>query len=268
MTIHIDDSKPFPQFLQEPNNKRESFAAMCKRQAEGLKLISDEMEQEDREQKELRELQEKRFERKKKMLFDNLDLIMRHKEEIYTTPRYANIDAHYAIRGGGLYVGPLSTTNWFSFAGTFVTINLKLATLLRIWDTDQFKVKCKCGGTAVIRSFTGSPLSGGSQATAYCPICKNEPHVANRSFGKYYWFLQGKLCEDIEMVAKNFIAKWTLAEAEYEKKVAKGGYADPKPGADLHGDGETCNLETMINELRLKEFDESVNPQKNDNVNI
>ena len=257
MAIHIDDTKPFPPFLQEPNNKRESFASMCKRQAAGLKLISDEMEQENREQEELRKLQEKRFERKKKLFYDKLDLILRHKDEILATPRYANIDAHYAIRGGGLYVGSLSTTKWFSFAGTFVTINLKLATLLRVWDTDQFKVNCKCGGTAVIRSFAGSPLSGGSQATAYCPICKSEPHVANRSFGKYYWFLQGKLCEDIERVAKDIIAKWTLAEVEYEKKVAKGGYADPKPGADFHGDGEKCDLETMINELTLKEFGES-----------
>lgn len=59
MAIHIDDTKPFPPFLQEPNNKRESFASMCKRQAAGLKLISDEMEQENREQEELRKLQEK-----------------------------------------------------------------------------------------------------------------------------------------------------------------------------------------------------------------
>jgi hypothetical protein len=261
MAIHINDSKPFPQIPQETNNKRESFAAMCKRQAAGLKLISDEMKQEDKEQEELRGLQKKNLERKKKLLFDNLDLIMRHKEEILATPRYANIDAHYAIKGGGLYVGPLHTSRTFNIAGSPVKVNLRLATLLRIWETDQFKVKCKCGGTAVIRSFTGSPLSGGSQATAFCPACKKEPHVANRSFGKYYWFLQGKLCEDVEVVARNFIAKWTLAEVEYEKKVAKGGYADPKPGADFYGDGEICNLETLINELRLKEFDESQNSQ-------
>ncbi|MBR4784543.1 MAG: hypothetical protein IK012_04730 [Fibrobacter sp.] len=253
-TIRIDDS--------------ESFVSMCKRQAAGLKLISDEIEQENREQKELRELQKKSFERKKKLLYDNLDLIMRHKEEILATPRYANIDAHYAIRGGGLYVGPLSTARWFSFAGTFVTINLKLATLLRIWDTDQFKVQCKCGGTAVIRSFTGSPLSGGSQATAYCPECKNEPHVANRSFGKYFWFLQAKLSEDIETVARDFIAKWTLAEVEHEKKTTKENHRDSKPGAEFHGDGTPCNLETMINELRLKEFDESVYTQRTGNDNI
>jgi len=262
MAIHINDSKPFPQIPQETNNKRESFTAMCKRQAAGLKLISDEMKQEDKEQEELRGLQKKSLERKKKLLFDNLDLIMRHKEEILATPRYANIDAHYAIKGGGLYVGPLHTSGTFNIAGSPVKVNLRLASLLRIWETDQFKVKCKCGGTAVIRSFTGSPLSGGSQATAYCPACKKEPHVANRSFGKYFWFLQGKLCEDVEVVARNFIAKWTLAEVEYEKKVAKGGYADPKPGADFYGDGEICNLETLINELRLKEFNECKNSQE------
>ena len=215
MVIHIDDSKPFPPILQEPNNKRESFAAMCKREAAGLKLISDEMEQEEKEQEELRKLQEKRFARKKKLLFDNLDLILRHREEILATPRYANIDAHYAIRGNGLYVGPLSS------------INLRLGTLLEVWDTDQFKVECKCGGTAVIYYFSGSPLSGASVASAICPECKRVIHdIRNRSFGKYYWYLQTKLSEEVE-----------------------------RHGADFDGDGEYCNLETMINELNLKEFE-------------
>ena len=267
-TIHIDDSKPFPYIPAEPKNKRERFADFCKRQASGLKIISDEIEQENREQEELRKFQERSVERKKKLLFGNLDLIMRHKDEILATPRYANIDVHYAIKGGGLYVGPLQTSVAFNIAGTVIRINLKLATLLRIWETDQFRVDCKCGSTAFIRSFTGSPLSGGSQATAYCPACKNELHVANRSFGGYFWFLHTKLYEDIEMVARNFIAKWTLAEMEHEKVVAEGKTKDPRPGSNLHGDGKPCNLETMINELRLKEFEESVNPQKPDNVNI
>ena len=261
-TIFIDDSTPFPPILQESDNKREGFAAMCKRQAAGLKLISDEMEQEAKEQEEMRKLQEKSFERKKKLLFDNLDLILRHRDEILATPQYANIDTHYAIKGGGLYVGPLSTSRAFNIAGSIVRVNLRLATLLRIWETDQFKVECKCGGTAVIRSFTGSPLSGSSRATAYCPECKQEAHVANRSFGGYFWYLQKKLSEDVETVARDFIAKWTLAETDHEKKVAEGKYKDPKPGDDFHGDGTPCNFETLINELRMKEFEESVNSQK------
>ena len=257
-TIHIDDSKPFPYIPAEPNNKRETFADFCKRQASGLKLISDEIEQENREQEELHKFQERSVERKKKLLFDNLDIIMRHKDEILATPRYANIDVHYAIKGGGLYVGPLQTSRTFNIAGSIVRVGFRLATLLRIWETDQFKVECECGGTAVIRSFTGSPLSGGSQATAICPSCKKETRVANRSFGQYFWYLQASLSEDVEAVARDFIAKWTLAETEHEKKVAEGIYRDPRPGDDLHGDGKPCNLETMINELKMKEFDESV----------
>ena len=260
--IFIDDSKPFPPFPGDPDNKRESAQEFFKRQATGLKLISDEMEQEIREQEELLELQKKSQERKKKLLFDNLDLIMRHKDEILATPRYANIDARFAIKGGGLYVGPLLTSRAFNIAGSIVRVNLRLATLLRVWETDQFRVDCKCGGTALIRSFTGSPLSGGSHATAYCPECRQETRVSNRSFGNYFWYLQKKLSEDVETVARDFIAKWTLAETEHEKKVAEGKYKDPRPGDNFHGDGTPCNLETMINELRLKEFEESVNSQK------
>ena len=256
-TIRIDDSKPFPVFPKKPDNRHESALDFFKRQAAGLKLISDEMEQENREQDELRKLQAQSIERKKKLLFENLDLILRHRDEILATPRYANIDIHYAIKGGGLYVGPLQTSRTFNIAGTLIKVNLRLATLLRIWETDQFRVDCKCGSTALIRSFTGSPLSGSSRATAYCPECRQETHVANRSFGSLFWFLQTKLCEDIETVAKNLIGKWTLAEVEYEKKVAAGNYKDPRPGAELRGDGQPCNLETMINELRLKEFNEN-----------
>ena len=257
-TIHIDDSKPFPYIPAEPNNKCERFADFCKRQASGLKIISDEIEQENREQEELRKFQERSVERKKKLLFGDLDLIMRHKDEIRATPRYANIDVHYAIKGGGLYVGPLQTSRAFNIAGCIVRVGLRLATLLRVWETDLFKVKCECGGTAVIRSFTGSPLSGGSQATAICPSCKKEIRVANRNFGQYFWFLQTSLSEDVETVARDFIAKWTLAEAEHEKKVAEGKYRDPRPGDDFHGDSKPCTLETMINELKMKKFDESV----------
>ena len=85
------------------------------------------------------------------------------------------------------------------------------------------------------------------------PECKQEAHVANRSFGGYFWYLQKKLSEDVETVARDFIAKWTLAEMEYEKKVAEGKYKDPRPGDDFHGDDKPCNLETMINELRLND---------------
>lgn len=254
-TIHIDDSKPFPYFPAEPNNKHETFADFCKRETMGLNLVSDEMQQENREQEELKALQKKSSERKCALLYDNLDLILRHRGEIIATPRYANIDVHYAIKGGGLYVGHLSAVRRFNFAGTLVSIGLKLSSLLEIWDNAQFKAECKCGGTAVIRSFSGSPLSGCSQATAICPKCKKEIRVKNRSFGGYCGLMRIGLDRDIEKVVKSIIAKWTLAEVAYGKKVAEGNDAKwRKANHELHDDGEPCNLETMINELKLKEF--------------
>ena len=62
-TIFIDDSKPFPVIPEQPDNRQESAQEFFKRQAAGLKLISDEMEQETREQVELSKLQEKSLER-------------------------------------------------------------------------------------------------------------------------------------------------------------------------------------------------------------
>ena len=255
MAIHIDDSKPFPPILKESDNKKEGFAAFCKREAAGLRLASDEMEQEKREQEELDALQKRRSERKCALLYDNLDLILRHRDEIIATPRYANIDVHYAISGCGLYVGPLHTARQFNFAGTLVNISLKLSSLLEIWDDEQFKVECKCGSMAVISSFSGSPLSGGSQATAICPKCKKEIHVKNRSFGGYCSLMRIGQERDIEKVVKSIIAKWTLAEVAYDKIAAEGKDAKwRKAGLKLLDDGEPCNLETMISELKMMEF--------------
>ena len=42
---------------------------------------------------------------------------------------------------------------------------------------------------------------------------------------------------------------------EYGKKVSEGKDAKwNKAGSELYDDGEFCNLETMINELKMKEF--------------
>lgn len=256
MAIIFDDKKSINDYLKKPDIHPESFTSLCKRQTVGLKLVSDDMEQEKKEQEEVAKLLEKRFERKKKLLFDNLDLILRHKDEILETPRYANIDAHYAIKGGGCYVGPISTSKHYNFAGTLVIINLKLGELLELWDNEQFKIPCKCGSTAVIHYFSGSPLSGGSIATSICPNCKEQIHnIRGRSFGKYMGHLLLKMRESTEKVAKSVTAQWTLAESEYEKKVAEGHSSCwYRKGAEFHGDGKSCDLETMINELQLKEF--------------
>ena len=257
MAIIFDDKKSITDYLKKSDIHPEPFASMCKRQAASLKLISDDMEQERRDQEELAKLQEKRFERKKKLLRDNLDLILRHREEILATPRYRNIDVHYAIEGGGCYIGPLLTARQLNFAGTLVNINFKLGKLLEVWDTNQFKVECKCGGTAVVCNFSGSPLSGVSVATAFCPKCKEEIHgIRNRRFGDYYGPMRVKFDECIEMVAKDFVAKWTLAEAEYAKKVAEGKSTRwSRAESGFHGDGKSCDLETMINELKLGAFE-------------
>ena len=58
------------------------------------------------------------------------------------------------------------------------------------------------------------------------------------------------------MVAKDFVAKWTLAEAEYAKKVAEGKSTRwSRAESGFHGDGKSCDLETMINELKLGAFE-------------
>ena len=92
-------------------------------------------------------------------------------------------------------------------------------------------------------------------ATAICPKCKKEIHVKNRSFGGYCGLMSIGHERDIEKVVKNIIAKWTLAEVAYEKNAAEGKDAKwNKAGSEFYGDDEFCSLETMINELKMKEF--------------
>ena len=236
-------------------HENESFAEFCARQKAGLQLVSEAEQQENDYKKALKEAREKRFERKYQLFYDNLDLILRHRDEILATPRYANIDAHYLLKGGGLYVGHLNTARRFNIAGNVVTVNLRLASLFKIWETDQFRVECGCGTKTFIRGFAGSPLSGSSQASALCPKCKKIVRVGNRSFGTYYGIAKVAYAEDIERFATDLMSKWTLAEVEYEKKIAQGHSARWFTVGDaFKDDGEICELETMINELRLKEF--------------
>lgn len=239
--------------------EKESFAGFCARQKAGLELISEAEQQELDYQKAFKDAQEKRFERKYRLFYDNLDLILRHKEEILATPRYANIDAHYLLKGGGLYVGHLNLARRINIVGNVITINLRLASIFKIWETDQFRVQCGCGTITFIRGFAGSPLSGGSQASALCPKCKKIVRVENRSFGAYCGIVNAAYAEDIETFAKALMTKWTLTEVEYEKKIAQGKSARWFTVGDvLKDDGEICELETMINELKLKEFKDAV----------
>ena len=73
---------------------REGFAQFSKRQQEGVSLVTDAINQEDSEQKVYSEWLEKRQDRKRKLLYQELDLILRHKSEVLATPRYADIDVH------------------------------------------------------------------------------------------------------------------------------------------------------------------------------
>ena len=168
----------------------------------------------------------------RQLLFDNLNLIMRHRQEILNTPRYANIDAHYALRGGGAYVGAFTFRKQLVVAGKPVTVNLTLKSLLSIWVMAAFKVMCKCGETAYICSFAGSPLSGVAVASAYCPYCKNEIHgIKGRTF-------------------KTFVAPLERTFANEEATVSQAitsGVLDKVV--------EPCSLETMIQELKLKEYE-------------
>ncbi|WP_298768094.1 hypothetical protein [uncultured Fibrobacter sp.] len=213
---------------------REGFAQFCKRQQEGISLATDAINQEESEQKLYFEWLEKRLDRKRKLLFDNLDLIMRHRDEIMKTPRYAQIDMHYALRGGGAYIGPIAMQRKFCAAGVPVTVGITLGSLLGIWGTATYKVNCSCGNTAYIRSFGGSPLTGISVAGAICPHCKNETHgIRSRPFGDYV--RQVRITLDNEEAA--------VSQAFSSRVFGKVS--------------EQCSLEKMISELKLREFQEN-----------
>ena len=91
-----------------PETIQETYADFCRRPKAGLLIVGEQQQKEEEDQEALRDIHEKRYERKYDLFFDNLNLILRHREEILATPRYANIDAHYALGGGGLY-GTTST---------------------------------------------------------------------------------------------------------------------------------------------------------------
>lgn len=213
---------------------QEGFALFSRRMDAKTYIEGEDESLDNMESQKILEINKERDERKRKLLFDNLDLIMRHRDEIMNTPRYAKIDAHYALRGGGAYIGPIAMRRRFSAAGVPVTVNITLGALLGIWDTATYKVDCSCGNTAYIRSFGGSPLTGMSVAGAICPHCKNEIHgIRSRPFGEYVRQVQNALDGEEGAVSQAFAS-------ESFGKVS-----------------ELCSLEKMISELKLKEYQES-----------
>lgn len=213
---------------------QEGFALFSRRMDAKTYIEGEDESLDNMESQKILEINKERDERKSKLLFDNLDLILRHRDEIMRTPRYARIDAHYALRGGGAYIGPIAMRRRFSAAGVPVTVNITLGALLGIWDTATYKVDCSCGNTAYIRSFGGSPLTGMSVAGAICPHCKNEIHgIRSRPFGDYVRQVQNALDSEETAVSQAFAS-------ESFGKVS-----------------ELCSLEKMISELKLKEYQES-----------
>ena len=212
---------------------QEGFALFSRRMDAKTYIEGEDESFDNMESQKILEINKERDERKRKLLFDNLDLILRHRDEIMNTPRYAKIDAHYALRGGGAYIGPIAMRRRFSAAGVPVTVNITLGALLGIWDTATYKEDCSCGNTAYIRSFGGSPLTGMSVAGAICPHCKNEIHgIRSRPFGDYVRQVQNALNSE---------------EAAVTQAFTSGVFGKVS---------ELCSLEKMISELKLREYQE------------
>ena len=210
---------------------QEGFALFSKRMDAKAYIESEDETLDNMESQKILEIKRERDERKRKLLFDNLDLIMRHRDEIMKTPRYAKIDAHYALRGGGAYIGPIVMQRRFCAAGVPVTVGITLGSLLEIWGTATYKVNCSCGNTAYICSFGGSPLTGMSVAGAICPHCKNEIHgIRSRPFGDYVRQVMNALDREEAAVSQAFTS------GEFGKL------------------SEQCSLEKMISELKLREI--------------
>lgn len=213
---------------------QEGFALFSKRMDAKAYIEGEDESLDNMESQRILEIKKERDERKRKLLFDNLDLIMRHRDEIMKTPRYAKIDAHYALRGGGAYIGPIAMRRRFSAAGVPVTVGITLGSLLEIWGTATYKVNCGCGNAAYIRSFGGSPLTGMSVAGAICPHCKNEIHgIRSRSFGDY--------------------VRQVLNALDREKAAVLQAFTSGVFGKL----SEQCSLEKMISELKLREYQEA-----------
>ena len=218
---------------------QEGFSLFSQRMDAKVYIEGDDEAIDNMESRKIEDFEKERDERKRNLLFDNLDLIMRHRDEIMKTPRYARIDAHYALRGGGAYIGPLAMQRRFCAAGVPVTVGISLGSLLEIWGTATYKVVCNCGKTAYIRSFGGSPLTGMSVAGAYCPHCKNEIHgIRSRSFGDYVRPVQNALASE---------------EAAVSQAFSSGVFGKV---------GELCSLEKMLSELKLREYEATQDSEK------
>ena len=213
---------------------REGFAQFSRRMDAKVFVESEDEILDNVESRRIEDVENER-----KLLYDNLDLIIRHRGEILNTPRYANIDVHYALQGGGAYVGPFAFRKKLAIAGMPVTVNLTLGSLLGIWGNTAYKVNCCCGNTAYIRSFGGSPLSGVAIASAYCPHCKNEIRgIKGRKFRGFVSPVENALASEETLVSQTF---------------SSGVFGKAS---------ELCSLEKMLSELKLREYETTQDSEK------
>ncbi len=237
---------------------REPEAPINTPQQESIPFVTEAIAQEKKEQKAILELQENRFARKNKLLFNALGMLLRHKDEIMENPSYANIDVHYILENASDFTN-VRTSCEFNFCGAPVSINMRFATLLKIWNNELFKAECDCGSTAVLYKFKDSTTSGESVASAFCPCCKKKFEVTKKAPPSYYAHaINNFFMDDMTAVVKNFLAKWRLARKVFQEKIKNGQNGRKLQTTDrLYGDRDLCSLETMIQELQLKEFEEA-----------
>ena len=117
----------------------------------------------------LLELNELEREEELNLLYENINLLLKHKKVIYRKKEF-----FFCI---------LSQT----FIGDSITglAVLPIGILLKLWEKGHFLHTCPdCGGTVYILSAGGSILSGSHQFRAICPRCKKEVVGRKPSFSQ------------------------------------------------------------------------------------
>ncbi|MBO7500641.1 MAG: hypothetical protein J6Z50_06875 [Fibrobacterales bacterium] len=178
-------------------------------------------------------------ERRKELLYDNMDLLIRHRKEIQESPRYANVDASFALDGfmPCCFFFSDDVRRLAEGAGGD-EVRLSLSSLLDIWETDVFKDRCHCGvgrcdgTTRLVRVFIyyGTWNSRRCRGVYRCLKCGRT------------WRGGGELAPSLvrEVVERIFDAQVEKASAALaEKPVAEG---EPE-----------ATIETVIRELRQQD---------------
>jgi len=140
-----------------------SFAEFSKGSEAGLTLNGD-LDLYNAENREIESILEKRKERRRKLLIENLPLLFRHRKEILSNDDYANVQIDFLFRKP------------YGFPDSF-PCSLSIAELFNFWNLELVQSTCSCGSLAVLISFAGSPMTGSYRATCACTCCGNSLHV-------------------------------------------------------------------------------------------